>query len=449
MSASNRHLRRRDLQTWNPFSLPNTAIAVLLAALVSSGIAADWRQFRGPGGLGVSAETGLPTTWSAEKNIAWKTPLPGFGSSSPITLGTNIFVTCYSGYGQGVDDTRGSLDKKAMRLHLLCVDAERGTIQWSKSFPTRERQNRDHVTDYTGFTRKHGYASSTPVSDGEAVYTFFGETGVIAFDLNGDQLWTANVGTKTHGFGTGASPILHGGLLIVNASIESESVVGLDKKTGREVWRAPAIEAAWNTPMLVDAPGGAKELVVVTKFKVHALDPRNGKQLWEAPGSKPPMYVCPSVTTAAGVVYAVNGYHGPTVAVRSGGRGDVSSSHQLWSARKGSTVSSPVFHDGHLFWANDQGLAICVEASTGKIVYQERIEPPPGDIYASALAAEGKLYYVSRLKGTYVVPAKPKYELLAHNVISSDDSVFNGSPVPHNKSLLLRSDKFLYRLAGR
>jgi outer membrane protein assembly factor BamB len=405
--------------------------------------AVDWPQFRGPGGKGVSQQRGLPATWSAEQNIVWKTPMPGFGASSPITVGKNIFVTAYSGYGQGSEVPS---DKPKLRHHVVCLDVDSGKVKWDRSIPAKQPPQTINQTDYVTWTAKHGYASSSAVSDGASVFAFFGETGVIAYDLSGQELWTARVGSQTHGFGTGASPILHGNLLIVNASIESESLVVLDKKTGREVWRAPGVENSWNTPVLVDAPG-RKELVVMTKFKLLSFDAATGKPLWNAEGSKPPMYVCPSAITHDGIVYAVNGYHGPAIAIRSGGSGDVTATHQVWSVKKGSSVSSPAYHDGHLYWANDQGFAICVNAATGKVVYQERVEPAPGDIYASATIADGKIYYVSRKKGTYVYAAEPKFRLLAHNVIATDESIFNASPVITDKGLLLRSDKFLYHIA--
>lgn len=419
-----------------------TLLGILMTSLcgVLALDAADWPQFRGPEGRASSPQAGLPLNWSASQNIIWKTPMPGFGASSPITAGDRIFVTCYSGYGLGKEVKE---EKRNLRFHLVCVNSANGVIQWDKTIPARQPPRIDNQTDYVGFTAKHGYASSTPVSDGRMIFAFFADTGVVAFDQNGQQVWAASVGEKTHGFGSGASPILHGNLLIVNASIESGALVALDKASGKEVWRAPEVEAAWNTPVLVDVPGGQQELVVITKFKVLGFDPSTGKALWNSAGIRSPMYVCPSATTADGIVYAVNGYHGPTVAVRPGGRGDVTATHQLWTVNKGSTVSSPVYHNGHLYWANDQGLAICVDAKAGKLIYQERLEPPPGDIYASAVVVDEKIYYVSRKKGTFVVAAKLKFELLAHNTLDGD-SVFNATPAVHRGRLFLRSDKYLY-----
>lgn len=398
----------------------------------------DWAQFRGSGGSGISGQTGLPVEWSATENIVWKTSLPGHGASSPIVVGQKIFMTCYSGYGT---DPNNPGDQSRLRLHVVCADHATGKIQWDKPMTAKLPEQK-----YGSWMTKHGYASSTPVSDGRAVYVFFGHTGVFAFSLTGKRLWYADVGSKTHGFGTGASPILYENLVIVNASVESENLVALDKKSGRVVWHAGDIRQSWNTPVLVDAGRGRRELVLMTQDRLLAFDPSNGKPLWYCAGSQPPRYICPSAIADNGIVYALHGLHGPLAAVRAGGRGDVTGSQQLWQVpKKGSNVPSPVLHDGHLYWVKeDGGIAYCVDAKSGKLVYQERLNPGPGLIYASPLAADGKLYYVSREKGTYVLAAKPTFDLLAHNVISSDDSVFNGSPAVTEGRLLLRSDRFLY-----
>jgi outer membrane protein assembly factor BamB len=414
-------------------------------ALVVLGVRAqapeDCTRFRGANGSGVYAGTGLPLTWSADKNVVWKTPLPGFGASSPITLGKRIFLTCYSGYGL---DAKAPGKREDLRLHLLCIDRDTGKVRWDKSVAATSTRGPDG--DSSWITR-HGYASSTPVTDGKAVYAFFGANGVFAFDLDGKELWKASVGTQTHGFGSGASPIVVGDLLIVNASVECGCLVALDRTAnGKEVWRAKDVKDSWNTPVLVEAKGDKKELVLMSEDKLLAYDPVKGDLLWHCAGSKPPRYVCPSAVSAGDVVYAVNGYFGPTVAVRSGGRGDVTETHQLWPpVRRGSNVSSPVYHDGHLYFVDHGGTAHCIDAKKGARVYQENLlRGTQVDVYAQPIVADGRIYYVSRDKGTFVLPAKPKFEVLARNTLAGDDSIFNGSPVVSGKALLLRSDRFLY-----
>jgi outer membrane protein assembly factor BamB len=279
------------------------------------------------------------------------------------------------------------------------------------------------------------------------VYTFFGRTGVFAHDLDGNQLWTADVGSKTHGFGTANSPVLFEGLVIINASVESGKLVALDKKTGDQKWEADGIRESWNTPVLVDV-GGKRELVVNTAGKVLGFDPASGEKLWECDSAK--SYICPSVIAHDGVVFAVGGRGGGILAVKAGGRGNVTDSHIVWKAKPASNVSSPVYHDGHIYLANtNSGVAYCLNAKTGEVVYDQRMTPSPGVVYASAVAVDGRVYYVSREKGAYVLPAEPKFEILSHNVIDDDRSIFNGTPVVSRGQFLTRSDKHLYCIGAR
>jgi len=394
----------------------------------------EWRQFRGPGGQATSDERGLPVRWSSRENIVWRTELPGPGTSSPVTVGKRIFLTCYTGYA--LDATEPG-DMKNLKRHLVCVDRGTGQIVWHKQFDPKLPEH-----NYAGEGTYHGYSSSTPTSDGERLYIFFGKSGVFCFDLDGTQIWHTSVGEGTHGWGSGTSPVLYKNLLIVNASVESGSMVALDKTSGKEVWQAGGISASWNTPVIVNVPNGQPELVVSVHDRLIGLNPDTGEQLWNCEGVH--RYVCPSVVSNNGVVFAIGGGH-TSLAVRAGGRGEVTQSHGIWRESHGSNVSSPIYHDGHLYWASDSGgVVTCQDAATGRTVYQKRLEPGSGLIYASPILADGRLYYVSQRKGTYVIAAKPEFELLAHNVIEGDDSRTNASPVVSNGQLLLRTDRFLY-----
>ena len=417
------------------FSRTFLSLAVLSPTLVAT--ATDWPQFRGPGSAGISSdETGLPVTWTARKNIIWKKALPGFGASSPITVGKRIFVTCYSGYGLN----RGRPgDQESLKLHLLCFDLSSGERLWGRTIdpqlPDRE---------YEGWLPEHGYASSTPASDGKAVYTFFGRSGVHAFDLEGNPLWNGSAGTETHGFGTAGSPLLHGQLVIINGCVESDSLIAFDKRTGKEVWRTRGINRSWCTPVLVDVPGGGKEVVVNTDGAVLGFDPDTGKRLWRCDGIDD--YVCPSVIAHGGVVYALGGRSSvKALAVRAGGRGDVTATHRLWKSREGSKIPSPVYHDGYIYWVQHTGIAYCASARTGEVVYKERLQDigPRNKTYASAVLADGRLYVVTCEGGTVVLAAKPEFEQLARNVLE-DDSIFNASPAITGGRLILRSDRYLY-----
>lgn len=408
------------------------AAALLVPCLAAAAVAGDWTCFRGPGGMGVSDETGLPVKWTSSENIAWKKDLPGLGSSSPITIKDRVYVTSYSGYG--LKDGAG--EQNYLMRHLTCFDRSSGKVLWSKSFEPRLPEH-----DYRGEGAYQGYAGSTPATDGERLYIFFGKSGVFCFNLDGKEIWHVSVGEGTNGWGSGCSPVIYGKLLLVNASVESGSLVALDKLSGAEVWRAGGINASWNTPLVV-AGKERPELVVSISDWVLGIDPNDGKSLWKAEGIH--RYVCPSVVAHDGVVYAIGG-GSTSLAVRTGGSGEVTTSQVVWRKSKGSNVGSPVYLDGYIYWAHDgDGTVCCQNATTGETVFQDRLEPSPGRIWSSIVLADGKLYIVSQNNGTYVVAAKPKYELLAYNKFDDDNSRANASPAVVNGQLLIRTDRALY-----
>lgn len=399
---------------------------VLIGIISTSIYAQDWPQFRGPGGQGISSAKDLPTTWDDQKNLIWKTKLPGPGASSPIVIGDKLYLTCYSGYGMG--QSGGNIDQ--LKRHVICVNAKDGKILWDTKIPPKQPEQKK--------VRDHGYAAQTPASDGKYLYVFFGKCGVFKFDLKGSKIWEANVGNRTHSWGSGTSPILCDDVVIVNASVESRSLVGLDKKTGKELWRAKGMNSSWNTPHVIKI-NGKNEVVVSVKNFILAYDPATGKELWRCRGV--PDYVCPSIVSKDGIVYVIGGRQSKAFAVRAGGRGDVTDTHTVWTAKVGANVSSPVVHDGHLYWVSDRNRhAYCLDLKDGSIVYNERF---PGQPYASILAADGKLYVVTRRAGTFVLPAKPEFKILAKNKMS-DRSQFNACPIIANGKLILRSDSTLY-----
>ncbi len=215
-------------------------IAAVSISLVTSLPAADWPCFRGPASAGISSDAEIPTQWSDDDNLRWKLKLPGKGFSSPIVVGDHIFVTCYS-------DADGDLAN--LKRHLLCVERREGKVVWSKVVPSAAAESRG-----PSFGTNHGYASHTPVSDGEHVYVMFGSEGVLAFDMKGNKLWQKSVGAENASmFGSASSPILYGDRLIVTAGAESESIRALDKRTGEELWKAPAssLSRCYCTPFIV------------------------------------------------------------------------------------------------------------------------------------------------------------------------------------------------------
>lgn len=395
----------------------------------------EWPCFRGLGGMGVAKTVGLPIEWDANNNVAWKTPLPGAGTSSPITFGDHIYLTCYSGYFVP-HEPGGSLEQ--LKRHLIALRRETGEVVWDKAIPAKLPEEKS--------IRDHGFAANTPAADADRVYAFFGKTGVFAFDHEGNQLWQADVGSKTSGWGTAASPLLYKDLVIINASVESQSLVALDRKTGDEKWRASDIREAWNTPVIVTAESGRRELVVARHGDVLAFDPDTGSPLWSCK-TDITWYMVPTAVAADGVVYYLGGRSGNrALAVRAGGSGDVTATHRLWTSKTGSNVTSPIYLDGYLYWMSEGlGIAYCAKAETGQLMYEQRLERF-GQVYASPVLAEGRLYYFDRHGKSAVLAAKPEFEQLAMNVIDDDRTRFDGSPAVDGSRLLIRSGKFLYCL---
>ncbi len=421
----------------------------LAAGLVLAAVAATarpacagegWMRFRGPNGSAVSSETPLPTTWSATENVVWKTAMPGAGTSSPIVVGERVFLTSFSGHGVPGEPS-GSMNR--LKRTVVCVGRKDGKILWTRDVKARlpeQERTRDN----------HGYASSTPVSDGERLYVFFGKGGVSAFDLEGKQLWRGDVGSGLSGWGSAASPVLHGETLIVNASVEGKALVALNKATGKRRWLVRDIREAWNTPLLAAAPGGRTELVVAVPRHVRAYDPATGEELWSCQTGIT-WYMVPSMVAHGGIVYCIGGRSGTaaSMAIRQGGRGDVTATHRLWKTDKWSNVSSPIYHDGRLYFAHEKrAVAYCLNAGTGEVLYERQLGPRAGQVYASPVLADGKIYYVTRRGGTFVVAAGPEFKQLAHNTLD-DRSTFNASPAVSGRCLLLRSDRFLYCIGKR
>jgi outer membrane protein assembly factor BamB len=421
--------------------VPKLALFLAVAAGLPA-FAADWRQFRGPNGSGLATADARPATiWSDSQNVKWKVALPGPGSSSPIVEGKRVFVTCYSGYGDG--SSGDSIEK--LQRHLICVDLKTGKVLWDKSIPAELPED-----PYSGNLREHGYASNTPVTDGERVFAFFGKTGVLAFDFDGQQIWKVNVGRQSSNrrWGSGASPILCEDMVIVNAAEESRSILALNKLTGKEVWKAAvdSLELSFVTPVLAECAGGRIDLALAVPGELWGLNPDTGKLRWFA-ATGITGNVSPSVVAADGVVYATGGYpRQGTIAVRAGGKGDVTQTHVLWSSQNASYVPSPVVHQGHLFVVSDQGFATCLEAKTGKLIYKERLPGLSGGkpFYASVVLANERLYAVSRRAGTFVLSATPQFAVVAQNKLAGDDSDFNGTPAIAGHQLFLRSNRFLY-----
>ncbi len=407
----------------------------------------DWTRFRGADAAGVSAHSSVPVVWSESENLSWKTELPGPGSSSPIVCGDRVFVTCYSGYGSP-NDSGGSME--SLQRHLVCIDRRDGKILWNKIVAGELPEDR-----YQGYIAEHGYASNTPVTDGQSIYCFFGKTGVVAFDLEGNQLWKTSVGKESsnRAWGSGASLIVYKDSVIVNASEESQSICALDKATGNELWKAEAstLELAYGTPSLVNLNDGRVELVVAVPGEVWGLNPDSGKLQWFAEHDLTGN-ICPSIISDAETVFVFGGFRSAgSLAIRAGGKGDVTDSQILWTSRNSSYVATPVLFEEHLYWIDDRGQAFCATAAEGELVYRERVKELSSagrPVYSSPVIANGYIYVASRRNGLLVLPAKPEFSVIAQNQFAGDESDFNATPAICNDQLFIRSDQFLYCVAN-
>lgn len=399
--------------------------------------------------MATSDDKNVPTTWSESQNLKWKLELPGRGSSSPIVFGDRVFVTCYSGYGM---DSRNPGSMRNLKRHLLCIDRKSGKTTWTQTIPAVVPED-----DYRGSICEHGYASSTPVTDGKSVFVLFGKTGVLAFDVTGKKLWQVNVGKQSSNrrWGSAASPILYKNTVIVNAAEEGRAIFAFDKATGKQVWKASARSFAlsYGTPALV-AAGGKTALVIGVPGEVWGLNPDTGKLRWYAEtaiGGN----VSPSTTSSGGVVYITGGYPQlGSAAIRAGGgadgKKDITKTHTLWSTRDASYVATPLLHAGRLTWLSDRGTVYCLDAATGKRIYSQRLANTVGGrgsgriCYASPVLIGGKIYIVSRAGGTYVLDAGVKFKQIALNRFASDKSDFNATPAISNGQMFIRSNRFLY-----
>jgi outer membrane protein assembly factor BamB len=430
------------------------AAAGLLTLALTTAHGGDWPAFRGDT-TGVASETNLPAKID-DAHLVWKTKLPGPGASSPIVVGNKLFLTSYTGYGTtitkgfsggkgkgggGKDGGTATGDASKLKFVLQCIDPKTGKTEWEKDVEPKLPE-----APFTGFLREHGYASSTPASDGARVYVFFGKTGVFAYDLAGKQVWQADVGSGTDKWGSGSSPIVYKDKVIVNASIESGAVIALDSATGKEAWRIKDVSTCWVSPVVAKTADGKDELVLSLSGRVVGYDLDSGKELWRCKGigSGGQGYTSSTPVVRDGVVY-VTGGGGPNpqtaLAVKVGGRGDVDASHVLWRQKQAPGISSPLVVGKQLCWV--AGSVVALDLADGKVAHNERLYEGRGE-YVSPVTADGKIYALTRLDGMFVLSGDGKYEKLSHYDFPGDTSIFNASPAIANGRIFVRSNANLY-----
>jgi outer membrane protein assembly factor BamB len=407
----------------------------------------DWSRFRGPDGSGVARDSeSLPTRWSPAANLAWKTALPGAGVSSPIIVGGKIFVTCYSGYGLNQENP-GKIEN--LVRHLVCVDVQTGKKLWQRDVKATLPED-----PYSGIgVTAHGYASHTPVSDGKNVYAFFGKSGVHAYDSDGNALWQADLGKESdpNKWGSSSSPVIYKNTVIVTASAESQAIVGLDKSTGKELWRqaAEGLDGMWGTPTLVKVDEDRTDLVMCVAKELWGLDPNSGKLRWyaEAAGAEQAQS---SVVLSGNRVFAITGRGGGSVAVDAGGKGDVSETNTAWAGSQTASFGSPVSHDSKLYVVS-RNVLIVVDAKTGDRVDQLRLEGAQqtggrfGSLdYPSPVVIGDRMFCLNGSGQMFVIALGGELKQVAVNLVTADKESFGGSPAVSNGRMVLRSNKHLY-----
>lgn len=410
----------------------STALPLLafLAGLAFHPAIAEWPRFMGPAGDGIAA-TAAPTRWNDDENIAWKTDLPGIGASSPVIVGGKVFLTASEG---------GAADVKR---HVLCFDAASGAVLWDVTVES-ELPEQDRIRE------EHGHASSTPVATTDRLFVFFGKSGVFAFDHSGKQLWNTKVGSQLNGWGSAASLTLHGRHVLVNASVESQSLVALDQQSGEEVWRAGGIKDSWHSPVMAAAAGGREEVIVAMLNEVRAFDPADGSELWRCK-SGITWYMCPLPIVKDGVAYCIGGRSGNGgLAIKLGGSGDVTETHRLWTLGKGTNVPSPVVHEGHIYFVHEgRGVVSCANLKTGELAFSEELAPNPGAVYASPVLAGGNIYFIGRGGRATIIKAAPQLAVVGSATLEGGRGMFNASPAVVGGRLFLRSNKRLYCIAAK
>jgi outer membrane protein assembly factor BamB len=402
-------------------------IAALLPLVGFSGARGEnWPQWRGPQRNGVTADSGAPLAWSPTSGVRWKVPLPGSGISNPIVW--ENLVVCTSSDGPRQQD-----------LHVMATDRDTGRPLWHARFwgtaPTLH-----HGT-------KSSMASPSPVTDGRHVYAFFGSGDVFCLDLSGRLVWHRSLageyGEFENRFAASSSPLLFEDNLIVQCDHYGASyLVAIDKHTGASRWKTERPEAwlSWSSPVTTKPAGVGAELIVCGSEKMDAFDPRTGDKLWTLRGLQ--RECIPTPIASGGMIYVTSGPNGDTFAVRAGGRGDVSDSHVVWSNDRGNPfVPSAILVGARYYLVDDHGIATCLDAKGGKILWRKRFG---GDFTASPVAAENRVYFVNEAGSTLVIQADAdQYTELARNEIA--EPVY-ASPAISAGRIFLRSTTQLWCL---
>ncbi|MBM3290906.1 MAG: hypothetical protein FJY92_12210, partial [Candidatus Hydrogenedentes bacterium] len=416
-----------------------------------------WPTWRGPDRNGVSTATGLPETWSETEGIAWKTPLPSWSGSSPIVWGDRVFVMSpsKSANDAGASGRSRFQDPGGDSLVLFCLSKKDGSVQWQREIGTGNT-----------IGRKGNSTSPSPITDGKNVWAMTGMGDLAALTMDGEVVWSTNV-QKEHGpfglnFGYGSSPLLCGKALIVQVlhgfrTDDPSYVLAYDAASGKPLWRVERptdgiLETpdAYNTPTLLE-DGDKQQIIVCGGGYVSAHDPANGKEIWRATGLDPDKdsyyRTIASAVAVDGMVYAPTRQR-PLLAVRGGGTGDVTATHIAWKWDQpyGTDVPTPACDGTYFYMVDDKGVATCIDAKSGAIVWGPE-HTARGPVSASPVLADGKLYITTESGITTVLAAGPAFKVIATNTLPGEDHTLSSFAVSGHR-LFLRTPSYLYCIGG-
>jgi outer membrane protein assembly factor BamB len=413
--------------------MKHTQTCISLLLCTTAAVCADnWPQFRGLTGQGHSSERGLPLNWSATNNVAWKTPIPGEAWSSPIVWGNHVFVTTATDGGES--------------CRVLALDRRSGTILWNKEVFRQVPRRKEG---------RNTYATPTPATDGERVYACFGDGSFAALDFAGDIVWINRNYPHYSQHGLATSLVLYHDLLIMARDGSSDGadpglgwqepwdqafILALDTQTGQERWKARrglsrishGVPAIWND-------NGKTELVSEAGDVVQGFNLDTGERLWSSQVIGEGKV--PSTVIGEGLVFTAGGWGGreSTKAFRLGDRGDLGTNNLVWEQRKGMPKVPSMLHlKPHLFAITDGGIATCLNAATGQIIWQERVG---GNFSASPVAAEERVYFLSDEGETTIIVAGPEFKILARNSLAEK---VQASPALSQGQIFIRTENNLY-----
>ena len=410
----------------------------------------QWAQWRGPLGSGVSPRGDPPLTWSENKNVRWKTAIPGQGHSTPIVWGDRIFITTAIPFGEALTPHAvhpdGAHDNApAVRQYefvVLAINRRDGAILWQRTV----RKKRPHESTHLSGS----WASGSAVTDGVQVIASFGSRGVYSFDFSGALLWEKNFGDMQikHGHGEGSSPALYGDTVVLNWDHEGQSfVVALDKRTGKQRWKVDRAEAtSWSSPLIVEH-GGRPQVIVAATNRVRGYDLTSGQLIWECGGLSGNVVASP--VAGDGLVYSGSSYETRVMlAIRlAAAKGDITGSDAVVWKREHNTpyVPSPLLFGTELYYLRHyQGILTCLRGPSGSVLFGPERLPGIDNVYASPVGAADRVYIVSRNGSTVVLGRGAPFKILASNKL--DDS-FSASPAVAGREIYLRGEQYLYSIA--